>query len=235
VTRWPTYRLWLSAIFRVSSAVWIYDADESPNVISARSKDRNPVDSIDAVKKVDKPVEILKVAELARLLDCATPEVLPLIAIGAFAGVRTAELLRLDWKDADLTRGFLNVDAEKSKSARRRLIKMEPCLIAWLSPYAGKTGLILPVNVFQYLHLVRQTCKAAGITAWPKNGLRHSFASYHLAKHQDAPRLALDMGHVSPHMIFNHYREIVTPEEAERYWQIFPPQPAQNVVPMQAS
>jgi hypothetical protein len=32
------------------------------------------------------------------------------------------------------------------------------------------------------------------------------------------------MGHVSPHIIFSNYREIVTPEEAERYWQIFPPQ-----------
>jgi hypothetical protein len=30
------------------------------------------------------------------------------------------------------------------------------------------------------------------------------------------------MGHVSPHMIFSNYREIVTPEEAERYWQSFP-------------
>ena len=40
------------------------------------------------------------------------------------------------------------------------------------------------------------------------------------------------MGHVTPHMIFNHYREIVTPEEAERYWNIFPPKPAENIVPM---
>ena len=52
-------------------------------------------------------------------------------------------------------------------------------------------------------------------------------------KHQDAPRLALDMGHVGPHMIFNNYREIVTPEEAERYWQILPPaQQAENIVSM---
>jgi hypothetical protein len=48
----------------------------------------------------------------------------------------------------------------------------------------------------------------------------HSFASYHLAKDQDAPRLAVDMGHVNPHMIFSNYRENMTPEEAERYWQI---------------
>ena len=40
------------------------------------------------------------------------------------------------------------------------------------------------------------------------------------------------MGHVSPHMIFSNYREIVTPEEAERYWQIFPPSQAENVVAM---
>ena len=29
------------------------------------------------------------------------------------------------------------------------------------------------------------------------------------AKGKDAPRLAFDMGHVSPHMIFGNYREIV--------------------------
>jgi hypothetical protein len=62
-----------------------------------------------------------------------------------------------------------------------------------------------------------------------------SFASYHLAKFQDAPRTALDLGHVSPRTVFNHYREIVTPEEAERYWNIFPAKKAENVVPMTAS
>jgi hypothetical protein len=40
------------------------------------------------------------------------------------------------------------------------------------------------------------------------------------------------MGHVSPHMIFANCREIVTPEEAERYWQIFLTARAANVVPI---
>jgi hypothetical protein len=55
-----------------------------------------------------------------------------------------------------------------------------------------------------------------------------------LAKHQNAAQLALEMGHVGPQMIFAHYRELVTPEEAQRYWNILPSPEVANVVPMKA-
>jgi len=194
--------------------------------------DRNPVESIEQMKVVDKPVEILTVDELAALLEHASADVLPLVAIGAFAGIRTAELLRLNWQDINLASGFLNVSAANSKTARRRLIKMEPNLVAWLSPYAGKTGPIFTGNnLFVFLNDMRGVAKAAGVRI-PKNALRHSFASYHLAKYQDAAKLALDMGHTTTKLIFSNYREIVSPEEAERYWNIFPARAAENVVRM---
>ena len=74
---------------------------------------------------------------------------------------------------------------------------------------------------------------SAGITECPENGLRHSFGSYHLAKHGNANALALEMGHTTTKEIFAHYRELVRPEDAERYWNIRP-QSAANVVPMEA-
>jgi integrase len=126
----------------------------------------------------------------------------------------------------------LNVSASKSKTARRRLIKMEPNLRAWLARFAERTGPIFAVTTHVLFNRLDTIRKAAGLTKWPKNGLRHSSASYHLAKYQDAARLALDMGHSTTKMIFSNYREIVTPEEAEQYWNIFPPQPAENVVAM---
>jgi hypothetical protein len=100
-------------------------------------------------------------------------------------------------------------------------------LQAWLAPYAAQTG-----PVCQWISVRRTVVrlgKALGIR-WPKNGLRHSFATYRLAQCQDAAKVALEMGN-TPNMIFRHYRELVTPQEAAAWWSISPTQ-AGNVLPI---
>jgi integrase len=52
--------------------------------------------------------------------------------------------------------------------------------------------------------------------------MRHSFASYHLAKWGDAPKTSLELGHTSPGIVFAHYRELVKPHAAEAYWKLAP-------------
>ena len=64
--------------------------------------------------------------------------------------------------------------------------------------------------------------KRAGITKWPINACRHSFASYWLAAHRDASRLALLMGHAKSDLLFRHYRALVKPTEAAKWWNIYP-------------
>ena len=56
---------------------------------------------------------------------------------------------------------------------------------------------------------------------WKHNGLRHSFISYRVAVVQDVGKVALEAGN-SPQMIFKHYRELVTPDEAKDWFSIMP-------------
>jgi integrase len=187
-----------------------------------RMIDSNPVEFTAKPKLPDNPPEIFTVDQLQGLLDAAqqhAPDVLPMLAIGAFTGLRDAEVRRLNWSEVNLARGFVEVKAAKAKSARRRLVPIQPNLTQWLTPYSANTGSLLPINVRKKLDAIRQK---AGLTSWPKNGLRHSFASYRLAAIHDAPRVASELGHTSPAMLYNVYRELVAPEEAERYWNIRP-------------
>jgi len=193
--------------------------------------ERNPILRTAKPKLVDAPPDIFTPDELRLLLETAhaqAHDVLPMLAIGAFAGLREAEIQRLDWSEVDLTRAHIEVTAAKAKTARRRIVQIQPNLAAWLRPYAMMKGHIVPVGARRKLGRVR---KGAGLTRWPKNGLRHSFASYRLAAIHDAPRVASELGHTSPQMLYSTYRELVLPEEAERYWQIAPATEAKNLVP----
>jgi integrase len=125
----------------------------------------------------------------------------------------------LDWREIDLQSSLIEVTAKKAKSARRRFVRIQPNLAKWLQPYAQLAGNVTPPKYRELLDAARKT---AGIEQWPHNALRHSFASYHLAKFNDAAALALELGHTSAHLVFQHYRQLVRPKQAERYWKIAP-------------
>jgi integrase len=64
--------------------------------------------------------------------------------------------------------------------------------------------------------------RTRSLVPWPHDALRHSFASYHLAKFQNAPALALELGHQSNALIFSNYRRRVTEAEATEYFNLVP-------------
>jgi integrase len=180
----------------------------------------NPVTGSQRAKEIGSPIGILLPEQLSSLLKNANPLVVPYIAIGAFAGLRAAEIERLDWADVDLVDDHINVTAKNSKTATRRLVDISPNLSLWLVSHARPSGPVVPANLRALLLESRADAK---IETWPPNALRHSFASYHLAHFKDAAKLALQLGHTHTQIIFQHYRQVVKPAAAERYWQIKPP------------
>src|SRR5438093_9693433 len=160
----------------------------------------NPAEKSARAKVIESVIGILTVEETARLLESAAPELVPYVVIGAFAGLRRAELERLDWKEIDLQSGLVEVTAKEAKSARRRFVRIQPNLAKWLQPYTKLYGNVTPQKYRELLDVARG---AAGIEQWPHNALRHGFASYHLAKFKDAAALALELEHTNRNLVFH--------------------------------
>ena len=160
--------------------------------------------------------------EIRRLLNHCPVDLISPLAIGAFCGLRTSEIGRLDWRFVDLATGFIRIEANMAKTATRRLVPIPDNLREWLKPIAQKEGPINPSTDDRGLNhrLVRGPARSAQV-AWVKNGLRHSFCSYRLAQTSDAAKVALEAGN-SPTMIFRHYRELVTPDQAQEWFSIRP-------------
>jgi integrase len=180
----------------------------------------NPINDVRKVKTGDSLPEILPPQEVARLLEAASDQTLPYWAVGVFAGLRSAELERLQWKDIHFSERLIEVPALSSKTASRRFVSIQPNLLAWLAPYSEKShGRVCPTNLRKLLETDR---KQAGFSRWPHNALRHSFASYHLTQFRNAKDLALELGHSRSDTVFRFYHQRVKPAAAETFWRIVP-------------
>jgi integrase len=192
----------------------------------------NPALATEKAREPKTKPGILTVEQVTALLVNAQPEILPYIAIGLFAGLRRAEIERLDWSEIDFDEGHIEVTAEKSKSkVANRFVTIQPNLREWLLPLRKHRGNVTPQQNFR--ELFDQARESAGIDEWPDNALRHSYASCHLAHFRDAKGLALEMGHTDSGMLFNHYRALVRSKEAERFWNIRLA-PTEKIVPLVA-
>src|SRR5215467_3090121 len=74
----------------------------------------NPITDVERAKERETEIAILSVGELARLLECSSSDMLPFWTIGAFAGLRRAEIERLTWNEVDFDAGVIEVKDGKS-------------------------------------------------------------------------------------------------------------------------
>jgi hypothetical protein len=56
----------------------------------------------------------------------------------------------------------------------------------------------------------------------PKNCLRHSFVSYHVALHRDPGKTALLVSHKDQKILWDHYLGVATKGDAGQYFGIIP-------------
>ena len=211
--------------------------------------DSNPIKLVEVPPVHQQEPGIFSVAEtraLFRANEKIDPEICGLLALGAFGGMRTSAIARVDYAEIDFKQGGILTPAEKTKKKRRQWIEDLPDnLWAWLR----KT----PPTAFemshrQMLHRRAQAFKRAGLLVEaddiarennkreargepllqirpkcpPKNALRHSFVTYHVALHRNPGKTALIISHRDQDCLYRHYLGIANQKDAGKYFEIKP-------------
>lgn len=179
--------------------------------------EQTEAEAVAKVKVGDTETGIFTPEQMKKIFENSKPRFIPFLALGAFAGLRAAEIGRLDWNAINLERGFIEIRAGQAKTASRRIVPVSDNLKAWLVPHVS-TGRVVP-NPEIYKKITPLARKLG--FEWANNGLRHSYISYRIALVKSADQVALEAGN-SATIIFKHYRELATEKQAEEWFNIRP-------------
>jgi integrase len=193
----------------------------------------SPCDAIRPIKIEREEPTILPLGDVVKFLSAAAAHrsgaLLPYCAIALFAAVRPRELSKLTWADVDLESKTLTIGAHVAKMRSRRVVELSDNLVEWLRPFALRRVPICGPNWRRDFDTVKAAAGYGGragadgseLKPWTVDVLRHTAISNHFAMHQHEGKTATWAGN-SPDMIHRHYKGLVKPADAERFWQITP-------------
>ena len=213
----------------------------------------NPLENVERAHAPKPTIPILSAREVRRLFVAAIrlhPELVPLLAVETFAGIRPVESEKLKWEDLDFDDEIITIPDAIAKTRIGRHIEMHPTLVSWMkwhqsrggrntgkicppmpkrtkaNPRKGKTAPppdpdeISPSILRERLRNIR---KRAKITPWPQDVLRHTFASASLASEwRDIGKLCLELGHSSQKMLSRHYARSMRKKAGEAVFAVLP-------------
>ncbi len=108
--------------------------------VDRRYCSENPVAKVRVIKIGEPRKPIFTAEQMRKILSRAPSNLIPYLAIGAFAGLRPSEVQRLRWseirwEDSDI---FVNEHGKTGK----RYVEIQPNLALWLEPYRKKKGAV---------------------------------------------------------------------------------------------
>jgi len=151
----------------------------------------------------------------------------PKFALGFFAGVRTAEIHRMKWRDIRFNDNDIRVESPKGRCGTPpRIVTMSLTLRAWMLKYQLEDAYPVCMDNAAFGRRKQKMCAELGIVwddAQNRNVMRHTFAGAHVALYRDVFKTANELGHTHDvQMLKAHYWSAVEREDAERMMAIMP-------------
>ena len=166
--------------------------------------DANPVSRVEVPDVVEKPIEPLKLDEVARLEETARqPEHQDMqlsLHLMLYCGIRPTEVSRIDpERDIDWQNQRVVVRPTTSKTGGGRVV-----------PLRKADAITVRTIPHRWVQRWRALRKAAGwgketAHPWRQDVCRHTFATYHAAHFRNFPALQMEMGHRDSSLLRTRY------------------------------
>ncbi len=182
--------------------------------------------------------EFVKAASVRRIFDlaltCSDPkkrnQMVWMLALSFFNGVRTEEIFRITRGACNLDEGFIRVMPKGYQHGMPpRMVYLTPTALAWLRAYPVRIdgpkdaqlldALPLQDSAGRYVKAYADRHKIA--IDFPHNAGRHSFVTMHIALHGEPAKTEALVG-TSSDMRVKHYQGLATKREAEEYFNVLP-------------
>ncbi len=178
------------------------------------------------------------------------PDMLPALAILAFAGLRPTEVYRLKWSDIIIDHehgSTVHTTDIRRKTGYARIVNLCPAAVAWIEAAKARASKATSTHLIPYAdddstemgdkareEAFRRTRKAL-INAcppevlpqgrkhapWPQDLLRHSYGTYYRAKTGSLAQTADQMGN-APSVCNKHYASAVPKAAGEAWFSVMP-------------
>jgi integrase len=170
-------------------------------------------------KPIDRPrqptgkIRWITTTEAKRLVDHASPHMQPLLTFLFGTGARLSEALYLQWSQVDFDSG--NVFFPKTKNGEARGVPLSATVKASLAEIPHRVGAVFLTNSGlpyrpkgdgggQIKTGFAGACRRAGVANFTPHDCRHSFATWHYARHRNLAELMALCGWKSPDMAMRY-------------------------------
>ena len=151
--------------------LYTWAAKQNPPLVP---KGFNPGREMERCKVKHGDVEFLRVTELKQILatlPAKRPDLLPLVVVVCFAGLRPSEAARLEWNE--IGDEYIRLPGRKSKPGHSRQIPIHANLKLWLELWRKQSGLVCPDVSLEHINAaIRRAC---GVRL-RHDAMRHGYA-----------------------------------------------------------
>lgn len=177
--------------------------------------DANPITRIEVPRVQEKRIEPLQIPEVHRLRKAvgrdAFKDMRFSLCMLLYAGVRPAEVSRLQPEDVCWREKQVIIRSQTSKTGGGRVVKLR------LLPGMTRSDCVVPSNWFKRWRNLR---RSAGFRQWIPDVCRHTFACYHAAYYRNLPELQLEMGHRDAGLLYTRYVVPTRQGAASAFWRL---------------